>query len=995
MTWGTGGNRPTTAAGSTRRRKPRPQVPATRPQTSDNHKPSPIPPNNAISKSDDALIGLAFGSPSHPPTSFCTPRIETVPLELNPTLRRYYPSLDKSAQMQSRKWKKFGSLFKSRDAVRRDEIPSGPTIGLPTGLVVLDKSPTSQTRMLEQHKLRPIQPDQHQGDAPLSSTENTTLSKPGTSEKHIKSEAELVSRPSTATDASFWCETPTRPPLPKLELRIPTAPLDRYSVMFQNLPAATRSSSLLARRSKTLESLKSFEDSRPPTRDRDHPLPHSAIEPLTPLMPPRRLTTPTTKSPAGSKYSLFPPTSSTEVKIAGQVTALEDGRHGTGQLKRSLTSPARLSPMQDHFAGAKPEPLNLKGTTSNERKVNRRVFDKEAANGIFSDEQVMSSPDDKTASTDREAPWSSAHSFQSSFSSATTIDEIFFDIKSFRDSKGLEDGQFVMTRPASAAVQMARTRSKRAASTTRPRLPEDAQSDEPNDSLTALPPPPLTTAGVPSSVNTKHTSVNTVYFDEAIADVERLTSPTAMSESEGLPPITFTSPSAVTSPSSQNKAQSSITTPAAKMSSSGTTHTPTDHRFTGQSSLTREEVGHLIPSPVSEGKEDLSPTNASESTLTPTAATQPRQGQAEGQTKKIVSSRIAAVKRVDRPIHDSPTLPQGPPSPQPAAITGSPSISRSDDKPPPVPKKDAKYIPLSKYAAKNTVSKIEQAGIRPTRPVRSNTDNSTNVTHPPRTASLVHKERSSTLPSSLHPPRPLPVEASSPSSALRGLEIAIPPPSPRPNAPVVAKAEVAVARTVSLSRKQSARVHVPGPRLVAARRAEVARQQPQSRPPPSPPSQKRGESEQKSILGHRHHRNTSKSLSKDKIISFIRGESSDSDKEKEREKERARLQLEKQVAMREKAKEKGRERDRDRDRDRERDREREKERGKLNDARDASPAVARGGAHDNNLLETQRWDIIDKSKWEILEKKAYSPVVVQAERGHRPGMSVGVVVENA
>lgn len=39
--------------------------------------------------------------------------------------------------------------------------------------------------------------------------------------------------------------------------------------------------------------------------------------------------------------------------------------------------------------------------------------------------------------------------------------------------------------------------------------------------------------------------------------------------------------------------------------------------------------------------------------------------------------------------------------------------------------------------------------------------------------------------------------------------------------------------------------------------------------------------------------------------------------------------------------------------------------------------------------------IKEAKKWEILEKKSYSPIVVQAARGHKPGVSVGIVVENA
>ncbi|KIX02528.1 uncharacterized protein Z518_08469 [Rhinocladiella mackenziei CBS 650.93] len=894
--------RPTTSGGPTGIRKLRLDVSLVRPRTSENHKPSPLQHPNAISKSDDSLIGLAFGSPSHPPAGFCVPEPHS-PVEHNPSPRHCSPCPDRSVQMQSKRWRKFGTLFKSRQAaVRRDEVPPGPTIGLPTGLVILDKSPTSQAHKLEEYKLRPIQP--HHGPPPPP-TERMERP-PNVSEKSQKSAEDLMSRPSTATDASFLSESDTRPPLPKLEIDIPTPPLDRYSVMFRNLPAATRSSSLLARRSKTLDSLKSCEDSRPTTKGEDENSNATAV-PLTPLMPPRRLTTPTTtRSPAVSKYSLFPATSPAPVKIVGQIPFSENESHAPSQLKRSATSPARMSPMQDHFSVsvAKPEPLNPKRMISDEQ-------------------QMVQSPDDNTASTDREAPWSSAHSFQSSVSSATTVDEIFFDIKSFRDSKGVEDGQFVMTRPDSAAVELARTRSKKAAAASRLRRVEVPQPDGPAEAITALPVPAPTTTDAVSAATTKHTSVNTAYFDEAIAAVERLTSPT--STTEKVPTLNFkTGPVTVAGHNGEKPQQSNA-------SAKGQHAEVTDHHGPRLTSRSREEVGRLIPSPVAEVKEDNSSKSPS-----PQPPQQARQAP-EAQVVKIVSPRLATVKRFDRPCDDSPTIPQGPPIRAPAPSNPNPISnpksnpiptpqSLSDDKPPPVPAKDAKFIPLSKYAAKSTVTAIERAGVTPTRPVRSHTDNLGAST---TTSVRPTKERSATFPSSLQP------QQQQEKSSLRGLEKTIPPrPNPVASNPVTGTAEVAIARTVSLSRKQSSRVIVPGPKLTARRAAESSTSaqnplqsstQQQQQEQQQRQQQQQQQQQQKSILGHRHRRSTSKSQSKDKI----------------------------KITKREPSAEK-----------------------------------------NKWTKETEKQMLKEARKWEILEKKAYSPVVVQAEKGHRPGLSVGLVVES-
>ncbi|EHY59056.1 hypothetical protein HRR83_001675 [Exophiala dermatitidis] len=1004
--------RPKTAAGAMGRRRPRDRTPRARPQTSDQETRSPI---NDASRSEDTLIGLAFGSPSHPPTSFCTPKIEPVPLELSPMPRQQPSSLEKSIQMQSRTWKKFGSLFKCKEpVVKRDEIQPGPTIGLPTGLVVLDKSPTSQTRMLAEHKLQPIQRSRADHDA------SSTLAgkKPPSNLRHAVQSEEDGSQNERRERI-----------LPKLELEIPTAPLDRYSVMFRNLPAATRSSSLLARRSKTLGSLKSFDDNRPTTKDRDDQLPHSSTEEsLTPLFPPRRPTTPTsTRSPAGSKYSLFPTTTQTPVRGSGHTAAaaFENDTLGAGQLKRSATSPASLSPMRDEHAAAKPQPLSLRRTASDERVVERTIGDGRPLRRIISHEQLASSPDEHTASTDKGTPWSTAHSLKSSVSSATTVDEIFFDIKSFRDSRGVEDGQFVMTRPASAAVELARTRSKRGVTTDRSQRPQGAQPDEPEEAIPPIPASVMTSSlAVTSAVTTKHTSVNTEYFDEAIAAVERLTSPTITDVVQDVPIMVCDVPVYNT----ESPGSASV-----KVFSNPTSISDEGHNFSPQTQpKTTHEVSRLIPSPVVEVKEDLSPNSASGSVATivpistppsPPAPAPPAPAEAP-KLPKSTASRVAAVKRVDRPIDDSPTIPQEPPRTTPSVLAQSSSPLTPEgegeseiEKPPPVPKKDAKYIPLSRYAAKNTVSRIEQAGIIPTRPARANTDNGLGIStstnnnttrqhqHPPRTVSLVTKERSSTLPSSLRPPSRPQTESSStsPSAALRGLEKIVPPPASSSSASLslssrsqftttttTGTAEVAVARTVSLSRKQSARVLVPPPRLgqQAGRpnRLEAPRRQ-----TPSPP-QGQQQQQQGQALGHQHRRTGSRSLSRDKIKTFMFGgpsgggeqSQSDSDREKEKEKERARQQLEKQVAMREKEKAK--------EKEKERDREPQQQvlaiRKKVSESDDNVNGL-------EQLEPPRQWEILDKSRWEILEKKAYSPVVVQqADRGHRPGLSVGLVVES-
>ncbi|KAK5062734.1 hypothetical protein LTR84_004808 [Exophiala bonariae] len=908
--------RPKTSGG-VGKRKLRVEVPQRRPTTSEAQKTSTSQVSNSTVKSQESSIGLAFGSPGHPPVAFRSP--EASPSDDQPSSRHYPPGVERALQMQSKRWKKFGILFKTRQAlVRRDDISPGPTIGLPTGFVVLDKSPTGQASTFESLNKRTV-PVYHVDDdaiPPPPIEKSPRFMVPPSDKTTEKHEEDMRSRPSTATDADSLIDTYIRPPLPKLELDIPipTPPFDRYSVMFKNVPA-NRSSSLLARRSKTLDSLKSFEDSRPTTKggeqDRVATIDSNAAENLTPLMPPRRLTTPTTKSPAVSKYSLFPAPSPAPVKVTGRIPFFESSNSSNlGQLRRSATSPARLSPMHDRFSINRPEPLQPKR--------------------FIPGESIVQSPEDNTASTSRSNPWSTDHSVQSSMSSNTTVDDIFFDIRAFRDSKGVEDGQFVMTRPDSVAVELARTKSKskRSAPASHLRQVEASSPEtttEPPVQMAPPPPPPpksTTTTAQTSAVTTKHTSVNTAYFDEAIAAVERLTSPRVVTqaETEKIPPITLSVPVPALPQQSEDKTH-------AWVHNGSNHHKMGDHPYSRLGNKSREEISRLIPSPVAELKEDLSPKAISKAASpVPSSRSQLSESQTVRQFAKVISPRITLVKRADRPYDDSPTLPQGGPIIRPTHYLASP-LSPDDDKPPPVPEKDAKFIPLSKFAAKGTVNAIERTGITPqTRHLRSNTDSPSST---PTSATGRNKERSATLPSSI---TNSPATMYPPKSSLQGLERTIPPrPNPVALNPVQSSdvVAVAVARTVSLSRKQSARVNVPGPRLAARRAgthpqpAPTSTSTPGKQPNPSQ-STSHGRSNSKSgILGHRHRRSTSQSRSRDKIKITKR-----------------------EVPLAES---------------------REREKAMIKEAK----------------------------KWEILEKKSYSPVVVQASRGHKPGVSVGIVVETA
>ncbi len=168
---------------------------------------------------------------------------------------------------------------------------------------------------------------------------------------------EESSKPSDHTGAqrpSKQYSFPSR--LPLLDVQIPDVQMDRYSVMFGSLLDEQESPNLLSRRDKTLDKLLTIsdEDEEPSEganvqkQDAERPKPTANSKDQSYLMPdghtiyPRRATSPTpSKSPS---FSLFPHLPQAPEKI---VVPIPLGKQSP--LQRSFTAPARLSPMQETF----------------------------------------------------------------------------------------------------------------------------------------------------------------------------------------------------------------------------------------------------------------------------------------------------------------------------------------------------------------------------------------------------------------------------------------------------------------------------------------------------------------------------------------------------------------------------------------------------------------------------------------------------------------------
>ncbi|RMZ78771.1 hypothetical protein DV738_g3639, partial [Chaetothyriales sp. CBS 135597] len=831
--------RPTTSSGldAQSEKKLHNYAPVARPRTSDAHRAhfNPLCHRPTASGSQDDLIGVAYGSPGHPPVSFRTPTTEMSPSSPDHAFGQHGPLQDRQRRIFPRSWKKIGALFASRHSAQKTTVPtadSDQTRDRPLQASKSDEALPKQSWFKYKVQIQeppaeeppPPPPDKDEdGSIPHKDPPQRICNIHG---KTMLLDPSPFSSPRPDGDSGRPVQQPVRSaPLPQLEITIPSQPPDIHDTQAKNTPTAPASSSLLQRRRRTLDSLgpcSSDNNSISEPEDRPALEKDASMDGGDELLPvPTRsdqsLPKPefqlklSSSSPTLRKYSLFPPASPSTEKGAGKVQQ-------ASPLKRSLTSPAQLSPMQSIFPVTKPQPLDTSNKTSSDNQ--------------------FASPDANTASSEVTAPWSSINSKGSSISSANT-DEIFFDIKSLRDSRGLEDGKhFVMARPDSAVVELARTRS---------RLKSSASKEPTNK-----PTPPVKTEES-SSIS----SINPAVFDEAIAAVEELSLPQTKPElpqdvkpsPEKNPPstATATTPSPVSTtatgkppitkrdlelkllppdgvlPRAQSKARvdppnTKFTVPSPiveEVSPVGATSLAPEKTTPISKALSDPAVLPVQSKETKEMKQDALPVdtttaapvlNMSARKPVPNSGVVPAP-QPTAEPAKLYPARVRAIQQIDHPIQESPTIPQSPP-PRPysptAALAGS-------DKPPPVPRKDARYIPLSKYAARSTISKIELVGVRPARLDRAATDSFV-----PTTSRGTRVERSATIP----PPRSnssLGIHTG--QTGLRSITTVV---QARPTA------EVSVARTVSLTRKQSSKVLVPGPKL-AARRKEMAEQEEKKR----------------------------------------------------------------------------------------------------------------------------------------------------------------------
>ncbi|KAH9210457.1 hypothetical protein DL95DRAFT_413003 [Leptodontidium sp. 2 PMI_412] len=289
-----------------------------------------------------AEIGMALGSPQHPPTTW-----QQVPMD------RYTESPDHvdddfsnsvPVKQKTSKWKLLGGLFggKKHEAQPaafyqlQPETPQQPppvNHGFDFGEPATScEKPKSRGRGRSNSSARKAR--KHKPEMSRSNTVPLRFDLEGSSRQNQTGNPEItIDGGNVVFDGSHS----TQKGAGLLDVDIPSVQMERYSVMFGAVlqKPQSQSSSLLARRQATLDKLKTVNEALA-SKERE-------LEAKSKLLLPRRATSPgfKTQSPA---FSLFPSTPRT------RDASPSSRSRPSVTLQRSNTSPAALSPSRPSFA---------------------------------------------------------------------------------------------------------------------------------------------------------------------------------------------------------------------------------------------------------------------------------------------------------------------------------------------------------------------------------------------------------------------------------------------------------------------------------------------------------------------------------------------------------------------------------------------------------------------------------------------------------------------
>jgi hypothetical protein len=213
---------------------------------------------------DDALIGIALGSPSVVASSYSTAKSKDGPVFSGgqETVNQTSDSLRRKPS----KWKKFGGIFKGKQNLPKpSNLPfyqvqiNGQPLQASPDLLSQEIFPAQTLHGFQQEPVHPDRGGNHIEAWPR-------LEEDSRSGEHFEKEQARDNRNPPRTEPNGRVnsvESETRGPAPLLHVDIPEIQMERYSVMFGSVLGNKQPQGLLARRSKTLDKLKvSTEDVR-------------------------------------------------------------------------------------------------------------------------------------------------------------------------------------------------------------------------------------------------------------------------------------------------------------------------------------------------------------------------------------------------------------------------------------------------------------------------------------------------------------------------------------------------------------------------------------------------------------------------------------------------------------------------------------------------------------------------------------------------------------
>ncbi|KAL9618635.1 MAG: hypothetical protein Q9160_006676 [Pyrenula sp. 1 TL-2023] len=428
------GDRPTTS-GNASRQNARPPAQTAKsfnlyPNESPRHKPARL--NVTATADEGGGIGMALGSPTHPPprqhpqASNPSPLINSDALSHDEHLYE-----EQSGRNKPGKWKKIGGLFKAKNAFAQPG-QSTPFYSLSNQYAAsVSPNPDPKQQPTDTWPLpQPMPPGMTAkaqkvtghgfGPKPINLAQRYDLdgSKPSIESNRSAprpGNGPQARRGSSGNDGvaalkSFESSTmfSKASALPSLDVDIPDAQMERYSIMFGTLLGGS-SSNLLARRSRMLEKLRTIDDETNHVPDLPNGSKDNSL--LAPHTQTRRATSPS-KSPS---FNLFPNTDTER-----------DGRRSP--IPRSFTAPARLSPMQETFEHEE--------ISSSNHKHHR----------IQPDADFISSPSQtNSSSTTHNQKYSTDSSFISPASTRVSTeleDDIIFNVKPLHPLSEFEEQQW-------------------------------------------------------------------------------------------------------------------------------------------------------------------------------------------------------------------------------------------------------------------------------------------------------------------------------------------------------------------------------------------------------------------------------------------------------------------------------------------------------------------------------------------------------------------------